>query len=60
MTTLKNIFGTTPGANETYSHYWNARYNNALATPPVPAPIMAGLRVFERHIPLPGAAPSSS
>jgi hypothetical protein len=60
LTTLQNIFGTTPGANETYSHYWNTQYNNAMTAPTLPAPIMAGLRVFERHIPLPGVTPSSS
>ena len=65
ITTLQGYFNTTPLANtelhETYGVYWNGILTNKMAAHPgVPQPVMLGLRVFERRIPLPGTTPSTS
>ena len=58
--TLIGVFSTTAPANQTYSQVWNA----FLAAPNatflgLPSPMRAGVKVFERLIPLPITTPSS-
>lgn len=62
MTKLQTDFpGTPPAANTTYSEVWNAKLNPATGTfdSTLPVPVRAGLRVFQRYIPLPVVSPES-
>ena len=63
--TLQGYFDTSPLASteihQTYGYYWNSILTAKMAAHAgIPQPVMLGLRVFERRIPLPGTTPSSS
>jgi prepilin-type N-terminal cleavage/methylation domain-containing protein len=60
-TKLTTDFGGILPANTTYSQYWNKILNPSAGTldPTLPLPVRAGLRVFQRYIPLPVVTPGA-
>jgi prepilin-type N-terminal cleavage/methylation domain-containing protein len=60
-TQLTTDFSGTLPANTTYSQFWNSTLNPTTGTldPTLPAPVRAGLRVFQRYIPLPVVTPGA-
>ncbi|MCE0484850.1 MAG: prepilin-type N-terminal cleavage/methylation domain-containing protein [Methylacidiphilales bacterium] len=64
MSQITGIFSGTPPINgttpETYSQYWNSILQNPPSTfTSLPAQVRDGIKVFERHVPLPVAVTSS-
>jgi len=60
MAALAGCFSTNTPTNQTYSQVWNAFLNAPSATfLSMPEPVRKGVRVFERHIPLPITTPTS-
>jgi prepilin-type N-terminal cleavage/methylation domain-containing protein len=61
MTKLQTDFSGALPANETFAQYWNGTLNPATGTldPTLPPSVRAGLRVFQRYIPLPLVTPAS-
>jgi hypothetical protein len=61
QTALQNNFTGTLPANETFAQFWNGILNPATGTfgSTLPPTVRAGLRVFQRYIPLPVITPAS-
>jgi prepilin-type N-terminal cleavage/methylation domain-containing protein len=60
LTDGTTIFSTAAPTNQTYSQVWNTTLSNPNAAfLSLPGPVRAGLRVFQRYIPLPVISPES-